>query len=59
MVNESHASVFLRANNSQGHNFAPTAYNMTNTTATYIAALFNFIIAINAIMYLRKRTIQL
>ena len=29
------------------------------TTATYIAALFNFIIAINAIMYLRQKTIQL
>ena len=41
MVNESHASVFLRANNSQGHNFAPTAYNMTNTTATYIAGCYH------------------
>ena len=41
MVNESHPSVFLRANNAQGHNFAPTAYNMTNTTATYRAGCYH------------------
>jgi hypothetical protein len=40
-VSESHASVFLRANNSQGHNSTPTAYNMTNTTATYIAGCYH------------------
>ena len=40
-VNESHTSVFLRANNSQGHNSTPTAYNMTNTTATYIAGCYH------------------
>ena len=36
-----------------------TQYYFSLTTATYIAALFNFIIAINAIMYLRKKRIQL
>ena len=40
-VNEGHASVFLRANNAQGHNWAPTAYNMTNTTSTYIAGCYH------------------
>ena len=40
-VNESHTSVFLRASNSQGHGFTPTAYNMTNTTSTYIAGCYH------------------
>ena len=40
-VNEGHASVFLRGSTTQAHGFTPTAYNMTNTTSTYIAGCYH------------------